>query len=193
VRHPVAKRVLIVEDDPDLGIALSHALSRQGVDSQLCPTIHEAVATLLCKDASWHPDLLILDVSLPDGTAFDLLHALKGHAPRARIVAISGQAAPEECFKLGLLGVQRFLPKPFEMRTLEAVLQETLHDAPDIDVQLRLLVGKQPLRDIEKRTRSTLVEEAMARTGSIRAAARMLAISRQLLQHILRSASPHDS
>ena len=180
------RRALIVEDDAALGRTLQAAMQQRGIDARVCGSIGAAKLELLQPAAHWIADLLLTDVMLPDGSAHDLLHAMRAQAPRPFVIAISGQVLPEQCFELAQLGVQRFLPKPIDLATLEATLQRAGAQVPDLEVHLKQLVGKASLHDIESRARLTLVQEAMAKAGSVRAAARLLAISRQLLQHILR-------
>lgn len=180
------KRVLIVEDDHMLGLTLCDTLHRHGLESRLSHTVQEARINLTQYPPLWFPDLLLLDVSLPDGSAFDLLHDLRSRSPRPLVVAISGKVCPKECFDLALLGVQRFLPKPLDLDVLESTLRDVSAQIPDVDTHLRLLVGKLSLHDMENQVRVTMVAEALARGRSMRGAARLLSISRQLLQHILR-------
>jgi transcriptional regulator with PAS, ATPase and Fis domain len=62
-----------------------------------------------------------------------------------------------------------------------------MSEPPDLAPHLKSAVGLVPIKSVEQTVRSTMVSEALARGGgSRRAAARVLSISRQLLQHILR-------
>lgn len=63
---------------------------------------------------------------------------------------------------------------------------ETLSRPPDLLPALRASAGQMPLHSLESFVRDTLVDEALAKSqGSVRGAAKLLRISRQLLQHIL--------
>lgn len=134
----------------------------------------------------WHPDLLVLDFKLPDGDARDLLRRLASHSPAPSTVAMSAFATADESFALGQLGVRAFLQKPFDAARLEAALRQAL-TAPDLTPHLREAVGRASLEEIEENVRRTMMSEAMSRTqGSRRAAARLLGVSRQFVQHVMR-------
>jgi two-component system response regulator RegA len=133
------------------------------------------------------PDLLLLDVALPDGRAGDVLDAVRDLSPAPRIIALSGAAGPDESFALAARGVRLYLKKPINLAELEHAVKVALSEPPDLVPHVRSAVGLIPIQDVEEKVRATMVDEALARgKGSRRAAARALGISRQLLQHILR-------
>jgi DNA-binding NtrC family response regulator len=103
---------------------------------------------------------------------------------------MSGKASAEEAFQLARLGVRAYLHKPLDLATLHQALEEALAQPPELETHLRSAVGKIAIKDAERLVRSTMVDEAMARSaGNRRGAARLLDISRELLQHILRAHS----
>lgn len=185
MRNP-PKRVLVVEDDLALCRALAAALDTFGVEYRIRHSVREARGELARLDADWQPDLVLLDVLLQDGTALDFLQALAPGSPLPVIVAMSGSAQPEQAFELAQLGVRRFLPKPMELERLGEALSAACAEAPTIRQHVKALVGARTLSDVEDEVRTTMVAEAVARAGTVRGAARLLDISRQLLQHILR-------
>lgn len=132
--------------------------------------------------------LLVLDFKLPDGTGMDVLRELANADVFPANVAVSGEVGPEESFQLAQRGVRCFLRKPFGFREINAAIEQALHERPDSTPMLRSAVGHQPIKEFEGDVRRTMVAEALARTnGSIRAAAALLGISRQLLSHIVRN------
>lgn len=186
---PMAKssaEALVVEDDELLGITLVEALARRGLTSHRCRSLAEARATLATLGGTSRVELLILDVLLPDGTGVELLRDEAFSSPYPRVVAISGAARPEQSFELAQLGVECFVPKPIALAAFELALEHVLTEPQDLRPGLRSLVGKRSIAEIENEVRATLVSEAMARAGTLSGAARLLSISRQLLQHILR-------
>jgi len=187
-----AARLLIVEDDLDLGRALCAAAARAPFDARLCTTIDEARAELEAEGAdagaAWWPELVLVDVCLPDGTALDLLRAFPSTRPRPCIVAMSGAARPEQSFELARSGVRHFLPKPVDSaEEVLAILRRAHSEPPDLAPQIRATVGLRPVQEVEAEVRRVMVGEALVRVGTVRGAARLLAVSRQLLQHIRRS------
>lgn len=179
-------RLAAVEDDVALRDALADALASSTTEFRGCGTVREALALL----ASWNPEVVLLDLTLPDGSAFDVLAAIRRRKPTPLVVAISGTATPPDAFRLAAAGARAYLAKPFTMAELRAAMERALVEPPDLVPPLRHTVGRQPLRAVESEVRAELVGEALARSrGSRRGAARLLRVSRQLLQHILRGRS----
>jgi two-component system, response regulator RegA len=174
---------VVVDDDDRLRSVLSEALESLGFEVRHAASVGEARAVL----AECSPELVLLDVALPDGRALDVLRILEDKTPRPRVVAVSGAAGPDESFQLAERGVRAYLAKPLKLAELEAAIARALSEPPDLAPHLKSAVGLVPIKEVEATVRSTMVEEALRREkGSLRAAARVLGISRQLLQHILR-------
>ena len=179
-------RLLIVEDDPSLRRLLATALSARVPSVMTSSTVAEARVAL----PVFRPDLIVLDVALPDGDAFDVLDAVHAPAALPTVVAISGHANPDQSFRLAQRGVRAFLSKPLDLATVERALDDALTHPPDLVPHLRAAVGHAPVREVEGVVRRTMVSEALGRTrGSKNGAAKILRVSRQLLQHMVRGAS----
>ncbi len=177
------ERVLVVEDDRSLLRALERTLAEKFAEVRGCRTRAQALELL----ESFRPELLVLDFALPDGDALDVLRAAAAYEPAAVVVSMSGSARSDQTFELARLGVRAFLPKPLAPGDLERAVDEALAHPPDLRPLLRGSVGHRPIHVVEEEVRATMIDEALARSGgSRRAAAKILAISRQLLQHMLR-------
>lgn len=175
--------VMIVDDDASLLTALKTALASEYPVVRCCNSVSEAKTVL----ADWTPGLLITDVILPDGNAIDILSALREDQPYPMIVAISGAATPMNSFTLAKYGVHEYLEKPFGLTELHQAINDACSASTDLRPHIRTLVGRRPIKEVEDEVRHTMVTEAMVQSkGSRRAAAKVLDISRQLLQHILR-------
>ncbi|MCI2047532.1 MAG: response regulator transcription factor [Faecalibacterium sp.] len=104
------KQIFLVEDDLSLINGLSFAIQKQGYNIEIARTICEANA----KWASGSYDLAILDVSLPDGTGFDLCKKIR---QTSQVPIIFLTAADEETdIIMGLdLGGDDYITKPFKL------------------------------------------------------------------------------
>lgn len=163
--------------------SLERALAHVADEVRGAGTVTEACEQIV----TFVPDVLLLDLALPDGTAFDVLAAVRACAPAPVVLAMSGTATPLDTFELARAGVRAFVPKPLTLDGVERALREALATAPDVTPVIQAQVGHVPIHGVEERVRKVMVDEALARTGgNRRQAARMLSISRQLLQHILR-------
>jgi DNA-binding NtrC family response regulator len=180
--EPPFARALVVDDDERLRRTVVECLAPWAAEVRDAGCLADAIDLAV----QWHPDLLVLDFKLPDGDARDLLRRLAQHPPVPSAIAMSAYAEPEESFDLGHLGVRRYLKKPFDQASLEAALRQAL-TPPDLTPHLRGAVGRVTLDEVEENVRRTMMAEALSRTqGSRRAAARLLGVSRQFVQHVMR-------
>lgn len=177
------RRALIVEDDARLRRALSAVLVPIAAEVRGCASASETSELL----QAWQPELVLLDFKLPDGDAREVLHALHELAVFPAVVAMSAYASSAESFELASLGVRAYLEKPLDLDVLEQTLEAAVSTAPDVAPQVRQAVGRVGLKEMESRIRELMLREALGRSGgSRRGAAKLLSISRQLLQHALR-------
>ena len=120
------RTVLLVEDEESITTPLAEALQREGFDTAVAGTAQEA---LEAADRI-RPDLVLLDVMLPDGSGFDVLRELRS---RARFPVIMLTARGEEADRVaGLeLGADDYVVKPFSARELVARVRAVLRRAAE--------------------------------------------------------------
>jgi DNA-binding NtrC family response regulator len=156
-------------------------VARVATEVHVATSIAEARALL----AETLPALAVLDLDLDEEAGFELLSGHRGHTPAW--IVVSDDAEPIRAFRLGQLGVRSYLPKPLDTALLERALHAALEHAPDLTPHLRAAVGHLPVHEIERMARKTMMTEALARSrGSKTGAAKLLCVSRQLLQHMVR-------
>ncbi len=118
-------------------------------------------------------DLMLIDVDLPRGVALEVMQEALASRRLAPALAIGRRARSVDVFRLAQLGVRAYLPKPVEANVFARALDETLESAPDITPQLRMLVGRRPIQEVENVVRETMLREALCLSnGSRRGAAR---------------------
>jgi DNA-binding NtrC family response regulator len=177
------ERVLLVEDEASLRQTLERALSGRFSEVRAAASVAEAKSLL----SEFEPDLVLMDVELGDGTALDVMRAVLERETVPLVVAMSGAAQPAQTFDLAQFGVRSFLPKPLDLKKLDAALDDAIARAPDLRAQVRAAVGQRPIHELEEEVRVTMLREALARAkGSRRGAAKLLHVSRQVIQHMLR-------
>lgn len=113
-----ARRILVVDDDPDLRRTLQYVLSLHGEPPTLAAGVREAL--VLLKEAAF--DLAFIDIILPDGTGTDVFRALRTANPGALVVLMTGfpdHPAVAEALALGPVMLMR---KPFGTREVDDVL-----------------------------------------------------------------------
>ena len=119
-------KLLLLEDDLSLVTALSFVFKKQGHELEVARTIREA-------DALWSEskyDLLVLDVSLPDGTGFAFCEKVR-QVSKVPIMFLT--ASDEEMnVIMGLnLGADDYITKPFKLGILEAKVNALLRRSQD--------------------------------------------------------------
>jgi two-component system phosphate regulon response regulator PhoB len=127
------KKVAIIEDEAELAALLEYNLGRQGLLTRVITGSKGAVETL----ESWKPDLIILDVMLPDGDGFDLCRRLRKTPTLARTPVLFLTARSDEVDRvLGLeIGGDDYVTKPFSPRELMARVKAHLRRGEQPDVE----------------------------------------------------------
>ncbi len=112
----MSKRVLIVEDEKNIVDILSFNLSREGYDTMEAMDGRTGLQLALEQD----PDLILLDLMLPEMNGFDVCRNLRQQGKTTPVIMLT--AREEETDKvLGLeLGADDYITKPFSMRELLA-------------------------------------------------------------------------
>ncbi|MDB5299618.1 MAG: sensor hybrid histidine kinase [Phycisphaerales bacterium] len=110
-------RVLVVDDHSDSARALSRLLSNSGYDVKVA---HD-VATALHLAAESPIDLLVSDISLPDGTGLDLIRTLRRATP-IKGIALSGHSGADAVKKSQDAGFSVHLAKPVDFDELRKTL-----------------------------------------------------------------------
>src|SRR3990167_522172 len=118
----VKKRILIVDDDPDL---LATVKERLNVHDFICSTL-SAPEKVLERAIKWRPDLILLDLGLPAISGFSILRELKYHPKLARIpVVIFSGNSDAEVVREGLeLGATGYLNKTCGARELVTTISQ---------------------------------------------------------------------
>lgn len=109
--------VLIVEDDRDTRTMMAAWIGTQGYAVSQAGSLQEARAKL----AAHEPDLVLLDLHLPDGSGLALLRDAKG-APACDVVLITGYATLDTSIEAMRLGAVDYLLKPVSSQQLQGML-----------------------------------------------------------------------
>ncbi|HUK94756.1 MAG TPA: response regulator transcription factor [Gaiellaceae bacterium] len=120
--------ILLVEDERSITEPLAEALDRDGFDTEVAGTIAEALE-LARRD----PDLVLLDVMLPDGSGFDVCRELRRDSQVPIIMLTARGEEPDRIVGLEL-GADDYVVKPFSAREviarIRAVLRRTEAPGP---------------------------------------------------------------
>lgn len=122
-------RILLLEDDPSLVNGLSFAFTKEGYEADIARCVKEAEDFL----SGGTYDLLILDVSLPDGSGFDFCRKVR---LGSKVPIIFLTASDEETnVIMGLdIGADDYITKPFKLGILISRINALLRRAKDFEV-----------------------------------------------------------
>ena len=111
-------RVLVVEDDPDIAQLVAHYLEKAGFSTDVLANGRDALAAIAAKA----PDVLVLDLMLPQVDGLEICRAVRGNNATAAIPIIMLTARAEESDRIvGLeIGADDYLGKPFSPNELVA-------------------------------------------------------------------------
>ncbi|HVS30049.1 MAG TPA: sigma-54 dependent transcriptional regulator [Thermoanaerobaculia bacterium] len=113
------QRILVVDDDPAIVAGLEALLSGEW-DVRTAVTGREALVAF----SDFSPDVVLLDLQLPDFSGIDLLHQFKMYSETSAVIMMSGAGTLDRVVETMKLGAETFLQKPFEYETLRLTLQQ---------------------------------------------------------------------
>jgi PAS domain S-box-containing protein len=122
-RAGVARRVLLVEDHEDSALTLSMVLSMRGYAVTVARTMKEA------QDLAAGCDLMISDISLPDGSGLELVHHVQQQRP-LQAIALSGYGTEEDQKRSRAAGFAEHLTKPVDIDHLLAAVDRLAASPP---------------------------------------------------------------
>jgi two-component system, OmpR family, alkaline phosphatase synthesis response regulator PhoP len=121
-------QLLVVEDERNVGETLAERLGDAGFRVMLAPSAARARQAWRAQP----PQLVLLDVGLPDGNGFELARELRAAVPQAAIIFLTAHGNPEERVRGLELGADDYLTKPFHFRELLLRIQNCLKRAQDL-------------------------------------------------------------
>ncbi|GIU86440.1 MAG: DNA-binding response regulator [Acidimicrobiia bacterium] len=124
-------RILVVDDEPNITDLVATALRYEGFDVATAGTGMDA----LREAERFRPDLIVLDVMLPDRDGFDVVARLRADRVELPVVFLTARDATEDKVKGLTVGGDDYVTKPFSLEELvariRAVLRRTVGDATD--------------------------------------------------------------
>jgi two-component system, NtrC family, nitrogen regulation response regulator GlnG len=132
---------LVVDDDPGIRWVLGRVLDEEGFTVHMAGSLDEAMA----ERASQRPDIVFLDVYLPDGNGMDALETGKFDMPVVILTAETTFGHAAHAYKVGAM---EYLPKPFDLDEVRSLAHRVLPTAakaerPEIQSQ-EIIIGRSP-------------------------------------------------
>ncbi|HMQ03104.1 MAG TPA: sigma-54 dependent transcriptional regulator [Pyrinomonadaceae bacterium] len=121
-RMPVSEKILVVDDDRFIRMALGEALRSWGYEVAEAGTLEDAKKSL----SSEEPKLVLLDIDLPDGSGLDLLNDIKENDPETIVIMITGSVDVPNTVAALRGGAHDFIGKPVKLEELRITLKNAL-------------------------------------------------------------------
>jgi DNA-binding response OmpR family regulator len=121
------KRVLVVDDEPNIVMSLRYLMEREGFEVEVAADGRAALEALARRPA----DLVLLDVMLPDLDGYEVCERIRSdHVWRdTRIVMLTAKGRDVERDKGLALGADAYVSKPFSTRELVARVKQMLEQS----------------------------------------------------------------
>ena len=122
------KRILVVEDEDNIAVALDYLMTREGYAQQRIAT--GAGAIELIRET--RPDLVLLDVMLPEVSGYEICQnvRLDPALSAVKILMMTARGSAMERRKGLAMGADGFISKPFELKALRAEVRRILAGEP---------------------------------------------------------------
>lgn len=125
-------RVLVVDDDPDISLALVDYLQQEKFDVEVADTGNAALE----KGLAYHYDAVLLDVGLPDRDGIEILGELTKHKPELPIILLTAFTSPSKYTPSDTLNKAfAYLTKPYSRDEIRQVLRRAVLGAKEPESQ----------------------------------------------------------
>jgi len=115
-------KILIVDDEREVTQLLDYVLTEAGYETEIVASASELEKRLSAKE----PDLVLLDLRLPDADGLDLLITIKKHWPFTEVIVLTGYATLDAAVEATKRGAYHFQQKPFDNEILLLTVKRAL-------------------------------------------------------------------
>lgn len=116
------KRVLIIDDEPDIRELLDITITRMGLDTDCADSVSAALAQLQTN----HYDLCLTDMKLPDGEGLDIIRHIQQHHPSLPVAMLTAFGSAEIAISALKAGAYDFVNKPIDLDRLRGLIDTAL-------------------------------------------------------------------
>jgi len=121
------RSILIVEDEPNLGLSIKEGLIEYGFDAIYVSSVEDALNLLSNK----HFDLVLSDIVMPEKSGVDFLRSVRSKGNNTPFVFLTALGSTDDKVNGLELGADDYLVKPFEFRELIARIKSVLKRVPE--------------------------------------------------------------
>lgn len=112
-------KALVIDDEKEIGMLLSTILSKMGLKTMYASNLDMGLSMF----EELRPQVIFLDINLPDGSGFSLVPKFKNSNQVPKVVVITARDGDQERAMAAQLGVDFVLPKPLSRKSVVDVLE----------------------------------------------------------------------
>jgi two-component system OmpR family response regulator len=157
-----AARILVVEDDENVRFVTVAALRQASFDVEEVPNGRDALRRL--NESSIVPDLVVLDVLLPDLDGFEVCRRIRSEGVDVPVVFLTARDATEDRLRGLTIGGDDYLTKPFSVEELVARVQVILRRVGKEQRATLVIIGDVELDDDARTVRKSGIEVPLSPT-----------------------------
>ncbi len=117
---PAQQRVLVIDDDPVIGVSCRRILCPEGHEVECCEDPEAGLQAALSGDF----DVILLDLVMPGTSGIDVLRQIKASAVLSEVVIVTGHSSVESAVEAMKQGAADYLCKPFSPEQLKMLLRK---------------------------------------------------------------------
>jgi DNA-binding NtrC family response regulator len=166
------KKIVIIDDDRNTLAVLETILRRSGFAPSVAPTAAQGKKRV----ADVKPELVLLDIGLPDESGLDVLSTLKAEVPETQVIILTGDDTLENAIEAIKRGAFHFVSKPYQPEELLSLVGKALDQAElskealllrsrNSDLERQLAAARKLLEPIFASRRMKEVEALIARVA----------------------------
>ncbi|HEY7039121.1 MAG TPA: response regulator [Methylomirabilota bacterium] len=121
------RKILVVDDEPEVRKLMEHFLTDRGYEVRLAENGRQGLAEL----ETFNPDVVLLDMHMPEMDGLETLKQLSARAPGLPVIMVTVNEDVQTTSNLLQLGAADYVPKPFNLDYLEQAINIQLSAARD--------------------------------------------------------------
>ena len=170
--HEPLKKIVVIDDERTIQATLTAVLGRHGFDVETAPTAAQGRE----KIADFKPDLVLLDLGLPDADGLEVLKDLKASQPGLPVMILTANDSLANAIESIKLGAFHFLPKPYAVEELVSLCRRAMEQQALVEktvvlekekaqLQVKLRAAEEQLAPVAISRRMREVEQLIARVA----------------------------
>lgn len=115
------KKAAVIDDERDICYLLGNTLRKMSYQVMIATTLKTGLEEIRKN----HPEIVFLDINLPDGSGLEVIHVIRQYSPKTKVIIMSAMDGQPEKIKAEREGASVFLSKPFNNKTIALAIAKS--------------------------------------------------------------------